>query len=278
MDLTDEINNLFCRQKEQWPQLKKSIDLRNQISEKSFFWEEGTRVTVQFNPARISSTGADVNQKAIEKRPCFLCAENRPPQQEGIPFLEKYVILCNPFPILDNHLTIPLYSHVPQRIRRKIGDMLTLAEHLPDYVVFYNGQTSGASAPDHFHFQAGLKTPVLLQGDNNLRNCMLIESARKSDAEEIFEDVYHYLHSLQPEQPEPMMNVIAFMEEDRYKLHLFPRKAHRPRQYYEEGLKQLLISPGAVDMAGLIVSVREEDFNKITQQDIEDIYSQVSLQ
>ncbi|MDD3910515.1 MAG: DUF4922 domain-containing protein, partial [Proteiniphilum sp.] len=71
--------------------------------------------------------------------------------------------------------------------------------------------------------------------------------------------------------------IIAYVEQNRYKLNLFPRKTHRPRQYYENGSKQLLISPGALDMAGMIICVREEDFKKIGTHDIEDIYSQVSL-
>jgi len=155
--------------------------------------------------------------------------------------------------------------------------MLTLAEELPDYIVFYNGPKCGASAPDHFHLQAGLKTALLVQGDNALRSCLTIESENRKEVEELFEDVYQYLKHRQPDEEEPMMNVIAFMEQNRYKLHLFPRRAHRPRHYYQEGNGQLLISPGALDMAGLIISVREEDFNKIARQDIEDIYSQVSL-
>ncbi|MDD2937716.1 MAG: DUF4922 domain-containing protein [Proteiniphilum sp.] len=278
MNLSDEIDHLFSRQQEQWPQLKHAISQRNQIRERVFTWGNDFEAIVQYNPARIVSTGAGIDRQTIERRPCFLCAENRPSPQEGIPFMGKYLILCNPYPIVENHLTIPLHSHVPQRLRRKVGDMLSLAAQLPEYVVFYNGPRSGASAPDHYHLQAGRKSPVLLQGDHELRSCMMIESSNKEEVEELFEEVYLYLHHLQTEEDEPMMNVIAFTEQDRYKLHLFPRKAHRPRQYFEEGNKQLLVSPGALDMAGLIITVREEDFNKISRQDVEDIYAQVSLQ
>ncbi|MCE5205699.1 MAG: DUF4922 domain-containing protein [Porphyromonadaceae bacterium] len=277
MNLSDEIDNLFSRQQEEWELLKTAVSQHRAVREKMFSWGDDFRINVQYNPARIISTGAHIDPKTIEKRPCFLCAENRPSQQRGIPFLERYMILCNPYPVVENHLTIPLRTHVPQRIRRKVGDMLSLAEQLPDYVVFYNGPHSGASAPDHFHLQAGHKSPVLLQGDHVLRTCMMIESTDKEEVEDLFEDVYQYLHHLQPEKEEPMMNAIAFTEQNRYKLHLFPRKAHRPRQYFEEGSKQLMISPGALDMAGLIITVREEDFNKITPHDIEDIYAQVSL-
>lgn len=277
MELQKEINHLFSAQQGDWKQLNDGIRQLDNIRERKFSWGGDYSVKVQFNPARIVSTAASISKEAIEKRPCFLCEANRPAQQKGIPFLEKYIILCNPFPILKNHLTIPLHSHVPQQIRKKTGDMLTLAEQLPDYVVFYNGPKCGASAPDHFHLQAGLKLPLLMQGDNELRSCLQIESESKEEAQELFEDVYRYLQRLQPEETEPMMNAIAFTEDNKYKLHIFPRKAHRPRHYYEEGKRKLLISPGSLDMAGLIICVREEDFEKISKQDIEDIYSQVSM-
>ena len=223
------------------------------------------------------SAAAKVDAASIEERPCFLCEKNRPDVQKGIEFLDKYIILANPFPILDNHLTIALHSHVPQRIRKKIGDILSLAEQLPDYIIFYNGPKCGASAPDHFHMQAGLKSDILMQGYNELRACLIIEGDTKEDVESDFEDVYHYLSKRQPDEDEPMMNIIAFVDQGKYVLHIFPRKAHRPGQYHDSGKRQLMISPGAIDMAGLIITVREEDFNKIRKEDIEDIYSQVSM-
>ncbi len=277
MDLQTKINRLFSEQRVEWEQLRKGIQQLDNLREKEFTWGSNYHVRAQFNPARITSTGASISKEAIEKRPCFLCESNRPAQQKGIPFMEKYVILCNPYPILRNHLTIPILSHVPQRIRKKTGDMLALAELLPDYLLFYNGPKCGASAPDHFHLQAGLKSPLLMQGDNELRSCLTIESENKDEAQDLFEEVYQYLHHLQPEEEEPMMNVMAFTENNRYKLHVFPRKLHRPAQYYETGTRQLLVSPGALDMAGLVICVREGDFEKITKQDIEDIYSQVSM-
>lgn len=277
MNLQAEIEHLFAIQQERWEQLSISVRQQDAIEQKSISWGEGFTVKVQYNPARMRSATAKVSREQRERRPCFLCQVNRPRQQQALPFLEKYAILCNPFPILSNHITIPLHSHVPQRIRRKMGDMLTLAEELPDYVIFYNGPKCGASAPDHFHLQAGLKRAPLLQGDNALRSCLMIESGSRREVEELFELLYQYLHQRQPEEEEPMMNLILFTEENRYRLHLFPRKAHRPWQYYDEGARQLMISPGALDMAGLIITVREEDYQKITAEDIEDIYAQVSL-
>ena len=155
--------------------------------------------------------------------------------------------------------------------------MMFLAEQLPGYIVFYNGPKCGASAPDHFHLQAGLKNDILIAGENELRTCLIIESESINEIEDRFEDVFQYLKSRQPEEDEPMMNLIAFTEGNKYILHIFPRKAHRPKQYFETGRRQLLVSPGALDMAGLIITPRAEDFEKIRKEDIEDIYLQVSL-
>ncbi|MDO5664300.1 MAG: DUF4922 domain-containing protein [Bacteroidia bacterium] len=277
MQLQQKIDQLFTQQQNDWEQLKVAVEQLNHVKVKEFNWGNELKIDVQFNSARIISASAKVDKSSIEKRPCFLCEENRPKVQSGISFLDKYIILVNPFPILPKHLTIPLHSHVPQRIRRKVGDMLTLAELLPDYIIFYNGPKCGASAPDHFHLQAGLKSPVLMTGENELRSCLIIESSSKQEVEDHFEDVYQYLHSRQPDEEEPLLNLIAFVENNKYMLHIFPRKAHRPKQFFEEGKRQLLISPGAIDMAGLIITAREEDFDKIKKEDIEDIYSQVSM-
>ena len=278
MDLQVKIEQLFLSQQRQWHQLDKSIKELANVRVRRFVWGNDAEVMVQFNPARIASASAKVDKKNIEKRPCFLCEANRPIEQEGISFLEKYMILCNPFPILSNHLTIPLHSHVPQCIGNKITDMLTLAEQLPDYIVFYNGPQCGASAPDHFHLQAGLKMRHLLSGENTLRTCLIIAGDSKKELEECFEDVYQYLrHRQSDEDIEPMMNIVAFVENNRFHMHIYPRKKHRPHQYFAQGKAQLLVSPGALDMAGLVIVPREEDFSKITQQDIEDIYMQVSL-
>ena len=277
MNLQEEINNLFFNQLNNWEQLHHAIEQLDTVKSKQLKWNYGSSVTIQYNPARITSTSASVDNKKLSKRPCFLCEENRPIEQQCISFLSKYVILCNPFPILQNHLTIALHSHVPQRVRNKIGDILTLTEQLDEYIVFYNGPKCGASAPDHFHIQAGLKSEVLKQGYNDLRTCMMINSDNRDEAIELFEEVYQYLSSLQPDENEPMINIISYYEKGMYNINIFPRKQHRPTQYYDERNEKLLISPGALDMAGLLITVREEDFKKIDKSDIEDIYNQVSL-
>lgn len=277
MNLQKKIEQLFSSQREQWKLLDDNCKQISNIKERSLNWGSDSEVILQYNPSRITSSSAKVDNKSIQERKCFLCSENRPDVQQGISFLDKYMILCNPFPILRNHLTIPLHTHMPQLIGKKIIDMLSLTELLPDYVVFYNGPKCGASAPDHFHFQAGLKVNVLLSSENSLRSCLRIQNETKEDAEEQFQDVYNYLKTHQPDEEEPMMNIISFMEDGKYIIHVFPRKLHRPWQYSADGKDQLLVSPGALDMAGMFITPRKEDFEKIAPDDIEDIYTQVSM-
>lgn len=277
MDLQNKIHQLFSTQRETWKLLDDNYTQMSNIELRSLEWGGDTKVVLQYNQSRFTSASAMVDKESVEKRKCFLCHENRPTVQQGISFLDKYMILCNPYPILQNHLTIPLHSHVPQLIGKKIIDMLLLSELLPNYIVFYNGAKCGASAPDHFHFQAGLKIDTLLSSENSLRSCLRIESDTKEDAEEQFYYVFDYLKTHQPDEEEPMMNIISFMEKTKYIIHIFPRKLHRPWQYSAEDKTQLLVSPGALDMAGMFITPRKEDFDKIKHGDIEDIYAQVSM-
>lgn len=278
MSLQSKINDLFSSQTVEWELLRNNYKLfENDVQFKHLSWSPQTEVVLQYNPERIASVTDSINQTDIELRTCFLCAENRPAIQKGISFLNRYIILCNPYPILKNHLTIPLLSHVPQLIGKKMEDMLSLTESLEDYIVFYNGPKCGASAPNHFHFQAGLKSDILLNGENDLRSCLTIESDEKAEATELFYDVYNYLKNHQPDEDEPMINIITFMKDNKYVIHVFPRKQHRPWQFFTEGKAKLLVSPGALDMAGLIITPRKEDFDKLNKEDVEDIYAQVSM-
>jgi hypothetical protein len=260
---------------------------------------DGYEMLVQFNPKRIISSAAKVDTKSIEARPCFLCAQNRPKQQRGIPFNEKYVVLINPFPIFPKHLTIPIEQHTDQLIEGHFEDMLDLADALPDFVVFYNGPKCGASAPDHFHFQAGSKgflpiekdfhNPALLKqtGEKKLinvytwkgyqRGIISMNGRDKAAMSLLFEEFYKKFKKVQPEEKEPMMNILAYKEDCEWVVHLFPRILHRPKHYFETGEKQILLSPASVDMGGVFITPREEDFNKITAADVKDMLSQVCM-
>lgn len=257
----------------------------------------GIPYKVQFNPARIVSSGAKVDAKSIQERKCFLCPANLPPVQKGIPFGGHYNILVNPFPIFPRHLTIPEMEHVDQRIACRFGDMLELAQALSDYTIFYNGPRCGASAPDHAHFQAGNKGFMPIEKDwrgqiagkiadygkaalwylnDAPRATLVIESASKADAAALFDIIYRSL-DVKPGEDEPMMNVLAQYEADRWIVFVFPRAKHRPACYTAEGDARLLSSPASVDLGGVFITPVEKDFLKITAGDVAQILSEVCL-
>ncbi len=257
----------------------------------------GITYKVQFNPARIVSSGAKVDAKTISERKCFLCSANLPPQQKGITFGGHYTILVNPFPIFPRHLTIPDVEHTPQRIARRFGDMLDLAQALTDYTIFYNGPRCGASAPDHAHFQAGNRGFMPIEkewrrqiagkiadyGETSLwylndapRSTFVIESSSKEETEALFHLICHTLFVPDGEE-EPMLNLLALYDAPRWTIFIFPRAKHRPACYTAEGEARLLSSPASVDLGGAFITPVEKDFLKITADDIAQILSEVCL-
>ncbi len=293
---SQRISDLFETQLKEWKLARLNyLQLKN-VKNREF--DFGTfRVKVQFNAGRIRSSSAKVDSKSIEERPCFLCEKNRPPEQRGVRFEENLTILINPFPIFKRHLTIPSESHIEQRIKNNIGIMLSLAETLPSYIIFYNGPQCGASAPDHFHLQAGNRGFMPLEEDfhdgklanilslkENIeiwqwkgykRGIITLKGNDKTKLVSIVDKVIERFSQIQPDLPEPMLNILADYSEGTWTIHIIPRKKHRPSRFFEEGKNQLLISPAAVDLGGVLITPREEDFKKITRSDIEDIFTQV---
>ena len=255
-----DADRLFDSQMQTWTEVaKRYADLR---SVKTRELTVGNKtVTVQFNQSRIVSTGASIDKESISHRPCFLCEDNRPDAQTGIALNSRFQLLVNPYPILPRHFTIPLRQHKPQQIRPYFRDMMQMAQSLTDLFIFYNGPLCGASAPDHMHFQAGPKESLrkgpYASGTIKAR-CSSLERACNS-----FNQIYDSL-PLEEGETEPRMNVLAWTEDNDYVFVVFPRRKHRPDCYYSEGEERLLVSPGALDMMGLVITPREEDFNKMT--------------
>ncbi len=295
--INKEVNSFFNHELANWPLARTNFEGLKTVRTKSFSFGD-YEVKVQFNPARIVSSGAKVDAKTIAERKCFLCAENRPAEQTSVGFGD-YEILVNPFPIFPEHFTIPHKKHQPQQILPYFTDMLNLAQALDDFLVFYNGPKCGASAPDHLHFQAGTKDFLPLVGDykrlknkevdllvtaqshqlfqmkNYLRTVFCIESNDKDSAKDAFEKLYH--HFQEETEVEPMMNIVCFFEDNKWYVFVLPRKAFRPWQYTAEGDEQLLISPATVEMSGIFITPLEAHFNKITKEDIVSIFEQVSI-
>ena len=272
--MKDKLNQLFDEQLLNWKLARENYKSLEQVKIKTLVAANATEYKVQFNPARIVSSAAKVDAQSIRERKCFLCAENRPPEQKGISFNGHYTILVNPFPIFPRHLTIPATEHTPQLIASRFGDMLDLAQQLDDCVVFYNGPKCGASAPDHFHFQAGNKGFLPIEKDRNM--CSIsIESDNKDELLDRFQQVYDSLPLL-PEDAEPMMNILVWYESAHWIVCIFPRKKHRPSCYSAEGEANMLISPASVDLGGVFITPLEKDFEKITAGDIAHILHEIN--
>ena len=290
----------FNRQLEKWDDARQRYqDLRN-VKTRELVVGTST-MKVQFNPARIVSTGAKIDKQTLAERPCFLCEQNRPKEQVKKPIDGQYDLLVNPYPILPIHFTIPSVKHEPQLIRNSYSEIHRLLNEYPSMMVFYNGPKCGASAPDHAHFQAGTSGVLPLQTawqrlSRNLKPilnlndeegislieeypcpALLIHSKSEYSDEQLFIRLYEALPVPEGE-PEPMLNIVSWRHDTDYYSVVFPRKKHRPDCYYAEGCNQYIISPGALDMAGFIVTPRKEDFERITPEVALGILNEVSLQ
>ncbi|ASB50037.1 DUF4922 domain-containing protein [Alkalitalea saponilacus] len=294
----NSIDELFAGQLSGWKLAERNYEGLSGVLTRDIDFEEGFRFKIQFNPGRIRSSAAKVDAESIRQRSCFLCSDNRPTEQKGIPFNQNYTILVNPFPIFHRHLTIVDNTHGEQLISGRFGDMLQLSEHLPDFIIFYNGPKCGASAPDHFHFQGGNKVflPVekeisrinrqflfgtdscsLFAMDNYLRKTLLIVGTDAAAVENCFNKVFSVLRDFIPSNPEPMMNVLVEKEGEEWRVVIFPRKNHRPEQFYATDDDQLLLSPASVDFGGVLITPRHEDFEKLDKSLIRNVFEQVTL-
>jgi len=293
-----QANELLNKQLKTWPLAKKNYDDFQHVQTKSLDLG-GITIQVQHNPARITSTGAKTDEQSIQKRKCFLCAENLPFEQIRLPFGFHYYVLCNPYPIFREHFTIPSRKHENQEIKNRLADFLELAYRMNHHTIFYNGPRSGASAPDHVHFQAVTRGQMPIEKELKLlpnnyckeilsledgklfalthyfRNGFVIEASNKETAILLFQLIYNELDK-KPDEPEPGMNLFALYDTAQWLLIIIPRHKHRPWQYDATGEDHFLSSPGAADMGGLFITPREEDFKKVTPSIIQDIYKQVS--
>jgi ATP adenylyltransferase/5',5'''-P-1,P-4-tetraphosphate phosphorylase II len=287
-------------QKQSWPLAAANYAGLAKVEEKQFDFG-GFVIKVQFNPERIRSSAAKVDKQSIAERKCFLCEENRPSVQNVIGCGERFVILLNPFPIFHRHFTVSSLAHTNQLFFENIAEMLQIANNMEGFTLFYNGPECGASAPDHLHFQAGendfmpveaefelLKTDkynLLFETDstkirafeNYLRRMISIETTGFEEGVQAIQFFTEKFNRFQPEKTEPMLNVLCSYNNGKWVVHLFPRKLHRPSQFFAEGEAQLLISPASVDFGGVFITPRKEDFDKITAADIADIFEQVSI-
>lgn len=301
-DYASAADHLFESQLKSWPLMKTNYDAFKNVQTKSFWFDE-FKFKIQFNPGRIISTSAIVDENTITNRPCFLCVKNLSEEQKGIILRDNFILLCNPYPIFPKHFTIASLRQESQRISEHFGEFLELSKLLsPKYTLIYNGPACGASAPDHLHFQAGTKQFVPIENDiqqikndygkivqenesittsfidDGLRKIIFVESSYQSLIEKSFRKIFKiYEESFSTEQ-EPMMNLLcSYDKEFGWSLIIFLRSKHRPDCFFKNDPDKILISPAAVDLAGLIVSPRKADFVRIDKDLLKQIINEVSI-
>ena len=297
--INSSLQIFFNQQLDKWDDVRKRY---NELSktETRELTEGNFTIKIQWNPARMVSTGAKLDAKTLAKRPCFLCQKNRPQQQIKIS-IGNYEILVNPFPIMPNHFTIPSLEHTPQSVLNSYGMMHELLQEYQELMVFYNGPQCGASAPDHSHLQAGtngllplqrtwghlsedLTEVVKLNEEEGIYiinkypcSALLIKSRTKENDEKLFKQLYNSLIILSVDDQEPPMNIVAWRNGEQYQAVVFPRSKRRPECFNAQGEQQYMITPGALEMSGLMVTPRQEDFKRITAEKAFDILKEVSI-
>jgi hypothetical protein len=288
--LVDQLEALFVQQRATWQTLREGEKLLAGTTVKELRHDRD-RVVVQGNPGRRQSIHARVDPVSVGRRACFLCTENMPPEERCIAF-EELLLFPNPYPVLGLHLTVPSREHLPQEIRGRVGSMLRLSRALGQgMLVFYNGARCGASAPDHFHFQACKSdgVPLLEQlPDRQLREGvtafrsfgrgMLV--CRDTDAERMvlhLERILEALSRINPEDEEPMVNIVAVFRDERHHAVLFPRARHRPAAFFAEGPSRISVSPAALEMAGILVVADPDHLERVDERAALAIYGEVSF-
>ena len=297
MDYSRAIDRLISRQMRDWDLAGANYEALAGVSMRRLQLGESS-VVLQFNPERRRSSAARLDKLSLAQRRCFLCTENQPAKQKALLWGEHYKIQVNPYPIFKRHLTIADLRHVPQRLAERVGDMLSLARSLPEFVVFYNGPRCGASAPDHAHFQAGAKgemplpdemahttTHLLADSDEGFigfvdslgRSLFTIETSTRRAAVRYALRLLDLL-PVTGDDVEPMVNVLCWWNTTTRLWHLviFPRRKHRPA-CYGEGEGRLLLSPGAVDMGGLWAIPEPKDYDILTPEMIQALYDELCM-
>lgn len=306
-DYANAARSLFNHQQNSWELLKKSINSLKNSGLKEFQFS-GYKINAQYNPGRLASSHAKVDPESVKERKCFLCKENLYEEQKGFIMEGMYQLSCNPFPIYPEHFTLHSTEHIPQIIFSGNGinhfsNMLKISKKLSEYYsVFYNGPKSGASAPDHFHFQVCTKNYMPIEDEfhqlkneygeilieNNdivisaindgLRKILSLETDNEEILNDYFKKIYRIYEGFSPVEIEPMMNLFSLYEKGYgWRILIVPRERHRPSHYFEVGEKHILLSPGCADIGGILIVPLEKDFNKLTKEYIVEIFNEICI-
>jgi ribosomal protein S18 acetylase RimI-like enzyme len=291
---------LLSEQKKTWQDLREGYESLKNIRERDVPCR-GFSIRLQQNPGRIKSSLADVGEKNANERRCFLCLDRLPEGQRGILYRSDYLILCNPMPVFSSHFTISHLDHRRQAIAEHIDTFLQLMSDFGSgWTVLYNGPKCGASAPDHLHFQAGPSGQMSIEketkGKERLtlmgqvdgvsvyrvkdlgREVVILEGDAPMAVGGVFKSYLDALKKVVLANEEPMMNIAGFHNKRKWRLAIFPRRKHRPDAFFKEGDARIVVSPGVIDMGGILITPVEKDFYRLDAAAVEAIYGEVSLE
>jgi ribosomal protein S18 acetylase RimI-like enzyme len=291
---------LLSEQKKAWQELREGYESFKNVRERDLNCR-GFSVRLQYNPKRIKSSTADVSDKKAGERQCFLCLDHLPEDQRGILYRSDYLILGNPMPVFASHFTVSHIDHRLQAINENVGTHLQLMADLgPSWTVLYNGPKCGASAPDHLHFQVSpsgqmpiekevraekklalikkIDSALLYRGLDLGRAAIVLEGDDPIAIERVFNNYLTALREILLLNEEPMMNIAGFYEEGKWRLVIFPRRKHRPDLFFKSGDARMVVSPGVIDMGGLLITPVRKDFERLDASAVEAIFREVSLE
>lgn len=285
-DIFKHLDQCLKEQLAVWPTAKQAFSNLEKVQTRVL---SSSGLALQHNPARIISTTAKVAPAQTTARPCFLCRENRPVEQISFDAGDGFELLLNPYPILREHFCVVSRAHRPQKFQDCYEKMLQIAGQLePGYMIFYNGPRSGASAPDHLHMQIGRSEGIplldkLRENEPPAKDEPItiqpfgfpVIVIKGSDPSKLWD--YISGMTVYDGDYEPRMNVLSFNRDGQVITAIIPRSKHRPDCYYaQEG--KILVSPGGIDMFGMVITPRKEDFESLTEKQVLDIYRQVTPQ
>jgi ribosomal protein S18 acetylase RimI-like enzyme/diadenosine tetraphosphate (Ap4A) HIT family hydrolase len=291
---------LLSKQKKGWQDLREGYESLKNVRERDLLCGRFS-VRLQYNPGRIKSSLADVGERKAHELRCFLCLDRLPESQKGILYRSEYLILCNPMPVFPYHFIVSHLDHRLQAIAEHIDLFLRLmGDFGSDWMVLYNGPTCGASAPDHLHFHAipsgqmpiekemrrENTIPLTKRVDDVLlyrlrdlgREVIILEGDDPMAIGSAFRVFLNALKKVLLMNEEPMMNIAGFKKEGKWCLVIFPRRKHRPEAFFREGDARVVVSPGVIDMGGLLITPVEKDFERLDGTEVENIYKEVSLE
>lgn len=298
-ELMEEIRQAYADQLAVWELARRNYEALARTERRAIDLD-GTVFYLQHNPARAVSTNAKTDAASIAARPCFLCAGNRPTEQMVVEFPKGYDLLVNPYPIFPIHFTIAAREHRPQG--QWPYEMIDFAIAWPGMCAFFNGARSGASLPDHEHFQAVLtgELPLMRRAEDRHKAGTesivasyeidpsypyLYYSAIVPADEKKGMDIIRSMHALAAKDPETgeltrdLMNTFIWVGEGgELRIVMVPRKRHRPACYFAEGEERIVTSPGAVDVTGVLILPREEDYRKVTADDLRRVFADTCIE